>query len=91
MNADTIVARGQDHVEATADGELVLMHVETGRFFALSGSGLRIWQMLEAPTSLGTLVDQLTREYEVAPDQCLKDVTALCEQMAEGGLIDVAR
>ncbi|MCW3837669.1 PqqD family protein [Sphingomonas canadensis] len=90
MNADTIVAQGKNQVEAAADGELVLMHVESGRFFTLTGPGIRVWQLMSQPLALGALADRLTGEFAVERDQCLADVAALCEQLSAAELIDVS-
>ena len=90
VNADTIVAKGQHHVETLADGEVVLMHIENGRFFTLSGTGRRVWELIGEPIAVGALVDRLTGEFSVDRETCLRDVLALCERLDEGQLLDVS-
>ena len=88
MDADTIVAKGQHHVETLADGEVVLMHIENGRFFTLSGTGRRVWELIDGPIAIGAIVARLADEYAVDHDACLRDVVALCERLDAGQLID---
>lgn len=90
VDAQTVIAKGKDHVEALADGEVVLMHVEDGRFYSLAGTGRRVWEMLEAPTAIGVLADRLVEEFEVSKEDCVRDLIALCEQLEAGRVIRVA-
>ncbi len=90
MNADTVIAKGQQYVEAVADGDIVLMHVESGRFFTLSGTGRRMWELMEQPTTIEALAERLIEEYAVDKDACIRDLLAVCEQLDAGKLIDVS-
>jgi hypothetical protein len=90
VNADTIISKGQQHVETLADGEVVLMHVESGRFFTLSGTGRRFWELLDKPMAIDALADRLTEEFEVGKAECVNDLLALCERLEARNLIDVA-
>jgi len=90
VNADTIITRGQKHVETVADGEVVLMHIDTGRFFTLSGTGRRAWELMAEPTSVDAIVARLTDEYDVDDATCRAEIFALCRQLEAGALIDVS-
>lgn len=90
MDASTIIAKGTDHVETLADGEIVFMHVEDGRFFSLSGTGRRVWELLETPMAIDALADQLIGEYEVSKEDCVRDLLVLCEQLEAGRVIRVS-
>ena len=90
VNADTIITRGQQHVETVADGEVVLMHIETGRFFTLSGTGRRAWELMAEPVTVDALVAQLVAEYDVDDATCRPEIVELCRQLEAGALIDVS-
>lgn len=66
------------------------MHIETGRFFTLSGAGQRIWELMAEPITIGTLTAQLTREFDIDAQTCFTDVVEYCERLQSGELIDVA-
>ncbi len=91
MDADSVIAKGTQYVETVSDGEIVLMQVESGRFFTLSGTGRRIWELIGEPIKIGAISDQLAREFPVEREACLRDVLAFCGQLEAGGLIDVSR
>ncbi len=90
MNAETIVSQGQQHVETAADGEVVLMHVESGRFFTLTGTGQRVWELIAEPISIDALAERLAGEYDVEPETCRNDVLEICRQLEASALIDVS-
>ena len=37
------------------DGEVIVIHFETGSYFSLNGSAAELWQMLAKPQTVGTL------------------------------------
>jgi hypothetical protein len=37
------------------DGEVIVIHFETGSYFSLNGSAAELWQMLVKPQSVGSL------------------------------------
>lgn len=90
MDEDATVSRGDNHVESAVGDELVLLHVDNGRFFKLEGTGRRAWELLDAPATLGTLVDRLAAEFRVDRARCLADVRAFCDQLVGAGLLRVA-
>lgn len=84
-----VVAQGRDLVAAQAGDDMVLMHVIDGRFYSLTGTGRRIWELLEAPRAIDSLVDHLTDEFDVARDRCAAEVIDLCRALIAKGLMDV--
>ena len=51
---------------STVDGELVMIHRDTGRFFALKDVGLRIWEELDRTSDLEEICRSVEQEYAVA-------------------------
>ena len=44
------------------DGEAVLMSVANGKYYRLDDIGTRIWTLIETPTAIGAVCDQLIQE-----------------------------
>jgi hypothetical protein len=55
---------------AEVDGEVAVMSTERGQYYGLGDSARRIWELLEAPSDLASLVSQLTAEYAVDAEAC---------------------
>ncbi len=83
-----IEAKPEPLAAPMADG-LVLLQVESDRYFNLNDLGREIWQAIQTPVSVTELVTQITSTHEVDPDQAEADVLALLQDMARAQLITV--
>ena len=90
LTLDSVVVRGSHHVETEVDGQVFMMRLDEGKYFALDASARRIWQLVAQPVSLGSVVTALTNEYEVEPTQCQAEVLAFAETLLRRGLIVAA-
>ena len=70
---------------AQVDGDLVMIDLESGRFFTLKDPALRIWNALDETDDLEAICATLTSEYAVAPSQCRRDVEAFARQLVDAG------
>lgn len=70
---------------AVIDDELVLIHISTGRFFALKDTGLQIWNLLDSHANLREIAATLSAEYDVDGEQCEKEVRGFADQLVEAG------
>ncbi|MCR8746858.1 lasso peptide biosynthesis PqqD family chaperone [Romboutsia lituseburensis] len=74
ITLETIVSHRGDLDATDLDGEIVMMDLDKGQYFALNGVGSRIWQELEQPIKVGEIVDTLIGEYDVDRETCEKSV-----------------
>ena len=81
------IRRRTDCVTAMVEDELVMMSVDLGRYFGLNPTAGRVWELLEEPRTLDDLCDTLQQEYDVAPDTCRQELTALVEDLKQQGLV----
>ena len=89
LTADALISQGDDQVFTIVEGEAVLMSIENGRYYKLDDIGTRIWTLIETPTSVGALCDQLVEEFNVERGACEADVTPMLERMLSQNLIRV--
>ena len=87
LTLNTVVVRGNCHVETEVDGQVFMMHLEQGKYFALDASAHRFWQLVVQPVILYSVVTTLTNEYQVTPAQCAMEVLAFAESLLRNGLI----
>ncbi|MGV3513211.1 MAG: PqqD family protein [Novosphingobium sp.] len=78
------------HCATEMDGELVMIHVDTGKFFSLKGVGLDIWQRLDGETDLDALCADLCRDYGITAEECSKSVEAFVSQLTAAGFAELA-
>jgi hypothetical protein len=77
-----------EHVLARKAGdETVLLNLENEHYYGLEGVGTRLWELVEAGTTLGEAVTALLADYEVERDALTADLTALVVDLQKNGLV----
>jgi hypothetical protein len=83
------LVRTQGMLSTELDQETVLMSIDEGAYYGMAGTARSIWQRLEEPLTFSALVDELVKEYEVAPETCAADLQEFLGAMEREGLLRV--
>ena len=67
--------------------EIVLLTIESGKYFKVDAVGSRIWEIIKTPISIENLCGQLVAEYDVSYEQCLRDISPFLEKINRDNLI----
>ena len=70
-------------------GEMVLLHIESGKYYGLDDVGARMWALLSENGSLDAAYHALLEEYQVAEEQLQADLVRLVDELAGQGLLTV--
>jgi len=73
LASSPVYRRTDDIVSADVGGALVLLHTKTWQYIEFEKVGMAIWNFLETPRDLDTLVKLLTERFAVSPEQCRKE------------------
>lgn len=90
ISSDTVVRRSPRaafHQLDDAQGG-VLLHVDTGAYHGLNRVGALIWEMLEQPLPLRTLLDSLRTRFEDPPPAMADEVNAFLRDLNTRDLIE---
>ena len=79
--------RNPDLVAAEMDGDVVMMSVESGAYFGLTGIAPQIWEALETPKTFEDLLGKMFSLYEVEDEVLRADLTTFVADMQKNGLI----
>jgi PqqD family protein of HPr-rel-A system len=74
--------------ETRLDDEVVLMNSQSGEFFALKGTGLAIWNLIDGTRDTATICAELTEAFDVDAAQCQADVAEFIARMAKAGFVE---
>jgi len=89
----TIELIAQKKLEAFAethiDGELVLACLDTGIFYALKGTGLAIWRLIDETPDVNALKAQLAKAYHSSTEICGPDIDSFLRTLEESQLITI--
>ncbi|MDQ3813067.1 MAG: PqqD family protein [Armatimonadota bacterium] len=69
------------------EGEMVLLNLETERYYGLDEVGTRFWQLLTEYGNVETIVARMLGEFEVAEATLRSDLTNLMAQLSTAGLL----
>lgn len=69
-------------------GELVLATSQREDLDILSPTAARVWHLLDLPRSFQDLLERLSADYGVRPEEIVTDVERLLEGLLERGLIE---
>lgn len=69
------------------EDSMVLLHLDTKRYFTLNTTGVSIWRGLSAGKSEDEIVASLATEYDAEQDQLLNSTRQLLDKLEQAGLI----
>ena len=76
-------------ISADLDGEAVMMHLESYKYFGLDEIASQIWQMMSQPMSVANLCNQLLSQYNVDRATCERDVLTYLNGLLNDGLLTI--
>lgn len=87
---DSVLVRTGNLPEAKlSDDEIVILDLNQGKYYGMSGSGLRIWALLEAETTLHALSRKLATEFDVSEDLCLEETLEFVGKLLRENLVRI--
>lgn len=77
ITLSSVVQRNPDMLFSKMDEEVVMLSIQNSEYYGLNEIGSHIWEMIEKPMQVETLILQLMEEYEVERRQAESDILAL--------------
>jgi hypothetical protein len=71
------------------DGNKVMLSIEQGKYYNLGSIGGDIWDLMETPAKIDTIVKQLIVGYEVEETECIEQVVTFIRQLINEELVEV--
>lgn len=85
-----MIAKTDNFIETLVDGEVVLMHIVDGKFFSLTGTARRTWEILDEAVNFKGLIDALTSEYDVSRNECENQLRSVLMGLRERTLVSIS-
>jgi Coenzyme PQQ synthesis protein D (PqqD) len=83
-----VLPRRREGVAAqVADGEAVLLDIESGAYFSLNSVGSRIWELCDGTRSTAEIVSVICDEFDVAEDVALADAQEILDELEKEKLV----
>src|SRR5258706_10793733 len=81
----------EDVLITDAEGESVLLNLNSERYFGLDQVGTRMLSVLTTSNSIQTAYEALLEEYNVENEALRQDLADLIDRLVEQGLLEIAR
>lgn len=89
ISPSTQVKAVNDQVSCDLAGEAAILDLRSGIYYGLDPVGAKVWELIQQPLEVSSIVSQILDEYDVDEERCRNDVLALLSQLLERDLIEV--
>lgn len=69
------------------DDEVVVMRLDSGDFFSLTGTAAAVWQLIDGTRDRAALIEALASQFDSNDGEIAADVDGFLAQLKEQGLI----
>jgi hypothetical protein len=84
----TAIAKLTDRfTETEVDDEIVIMRLDNGEFFALSGTAAAIWRLIDGERDRVALIEAIGVQFEADETQIAADVDEFVDRLKGTGLL----
>jgi len=84
----TVIVVAENQVSGDlVDGEVAILNLKDGVYYGLNSVGGRVWNLIQEPKTIRTVIDTLLDEFDVDPERCQAEVLALVTVLAERNLV----
>lgn len=66
-----------------------MMDIEKGSYYGMEKVAARIWNLIENPMTVENICENLTKEYDIAPEKCLAEVTPFLHDLLNREIIEI--
>lgn len=89
LTVDQVVVQTEGNLVSDMNGETVLMSVAQSKYYNMGQIGGRIWELIQQPSAVGQVIDQLLEEYEIDRSTCEAHVIAFLSNLNREGLVRI--
>ncbi len=89
LNGERMLMRNKEILSTDLDGEIGMLHIESGNYYSLDHVSSEIWNLLEEPLEVRQLIDRLLELYDIDEETCTQQTLEFLTTMHELGLISI--
>ena len=89
LTDSTRITARPDQISSDLEGETILLHMTSGLYYGLNDVGVKIWSLIQTPTTLLELRQTLLDNYDVSPENCDRELKELLISLSEAELVSL--
>lgn len=90
MGGERKLVRTREQISTTVDGEQIILHRGSEKYFGLNEVGTRLWEALEEPRTVDELVATIREEFDVSEERSRNDVESFVSDLEAADLIEAS-
>jgi hypothetical protein len=83
LDLSSRVVRSPEPISAETGGGVVMLSIETGKYFGLNETAQAIWARMEAPVTVAALVQSIQAEFDIDSRRAEAAVLAFVSRLIE--------
>lgn len=88
VDLNSIITRSQELLTSEVDGEVVMMNIESGKYYGINSVGAEIWRLLENPVSVSNICGELVKTFEIDNPTCETEVLTFLGSLEAENLLN---
>ena len=88
---EQVVARTNESLSATLDGEAVLLQPEAGMYYGMNEVATVLWERLEEPATVADLRAELRSEFDVEAAVADQDLRTFLADLEAADLVEIRK
>jgi len=87
IDSNALFVRQPDVVACELGTGMALLNMQEGKYYRLNDTAKLIWDQLEEPSNVASLVDSIVNRFEISVADCTGDVVAVVTKLCEYNLV----
>ncbi len=83
-----LAKRAGSFTETAIEDEIVVMHLDSGEFYSLTGTAAAIWQLIDGSRSRDGVLSALALQFAQDEAGIAEDLDAFLAQLSAAGLVE---
>jgi hypothetical protein len=81
--------RNSDLAFRLIENETIIVSPQEGLARVLNESGSRIWELLDANTTIRDIIDRIILEFEISPEKAQQDVLDFLQELQSKKMVEI--
>jgi hypothetical protein len=84
---DRVVVQARRIAARKVAGEMVVLSADDSSLYVFNGVGTAVWEAVEEPTAVSTIVERICRDYDIDAEQARLDVVEFVDGLLAHGVL----
>lgn len=89
LTAETTIQRNPELISADLEGETVMMSIENGSYFGMNTVASYIWEQIEEPANISTILQAICTKYNVDEKTAMEDLETFVQELINDQIVSI--